>query len=77
MDDHRPPQRAENIIGEKVRNKRIADGLSEEAVARALKCDVKELRAAESGKVRFKSEDIVELCTILRVTPSWFFEELI
>ncbi len=77
MDEFRFPGRAAISIGERVRNKRLEDGLTEEAVARALCCDVDDLRAAEAGEVNFTAEDIVGLCPILRVTPSWFFEGLI
>ena len=77
MDHPRIPARAAIAIGEKVRSRRIEDGLTEEAVARALGCDIDDLRAAESGEVNFTAEDIVGLCPILRVTPSWFFEGLI
>lgn len=77
MDRSRFPARAAVAVGEKVRNRRIEDGLGEEAVARALGCDVDHLRAAEAGEISFSAENIVDLCPILRVTPSWFFEGLI
>lgn len=64
-------------IGRRVRDRRIADRLTEEAVASALNCDVHDLRAAETGEVNFTAEDIFNLCKILRVAPSWFFEGLI
>ena len=63
-------------IGAKVRSRRIADGLTEEAVARALGCDVEHLRAAEAGRIIFTPENIVDLCPILRVVPSWFFKRI-
>lgn len=69
--------RAAIIIGERVRNKRLQDGLTEEAVARALNCDIHDYRASEAGEANFTAEDIVGLCSILRVLPSWFFEGLI
>ncbi len=65
------------VIGAKVRTKRVGDNLTEEAVARALGCDIDHLRAAEAGKINFTAENIVGLCPILRVTPSWFFDEVI
>ncbi|RYF16178.1 MAG: XRE family transcriptional regulator [Oxalobacteraceae bacterium] len=61
-------------IGSKVRSRRIEDNLTEEAVARALGCDVDHLRAAEAGQINFTPENIVDLCPVLRVMPSWFFE---
>lgn len=61
-------------IGSKVRSRRIEGNLTEEAVARALGCDVDHLRAAEAGRINFSAENIVGLCPILRVMPSWFFE---
>ena len=76
MDEFRFPGRAAISIGERVRNKRLEDGLTEEAVARALNCEISDFQAAESGEVNFTAEDIVGLCSILRVTPSWFFEGL-
>ena len=63
-------------IGAKVRSRRIEGGLSEEAVARVLECDVKHLQAAEAGEINFSPENIVDLCPVLRVVPSWFFEDL-
>lgn len=63
-------------IGSKVQNRRIEDNLTEEAVARALGCNVDHLRAAEAGRANFSAENIYDLCSILRVVPSWFFEGL-
>ncbi|MGI4798387.1 MAG: helix-turn-helix domain-containing protein [Janthinobacterium lividum] len=64
------------VIGGRVRGRRISDNLTEEAVARALGCDVDYLKDAESGEISFSVVDIMGLCSILRVLPSWFFEEL-
>lgn len=64
------------IMGEQIRNRRIESGLSLEAVARVLGCEVAQLEAAESGAAKFTSAQIVELCPILRVVPSWFFINL-
>lgn len=63
-------------IGSKVRSRRIEDNLTEEAVARALGCDVDHLRAAEAGRINFSAENIVDLCPVLRVLPSWFFADI-
>jgi len=65
-----------HIMGEQIRNRRIESGLSLEAVARVLGCEIAELEAAESGAAKFTSAQIVDLCPILRVLPSWFFEGL-
>ena len=64
------------IMGEKVRNRRIESGLSLEAVARVLSCKVAQLEAAENGEAKFTPAQIVDLCPILRVVPSWFFSNL-
>ena len=77
MDEARFPRRVAIVIGERVRNKRRQDGLTEEAVSRALNCEIDDFRAAESGEMNFTAEDIVGLCSILRVMPSWFFEGLV
>lgn len=74
MDHSHYPRPAAVAIGAKVRIRRIQDGLGEQAVARALGCDVEHLRAAEAGQIHFTPENIVDLCPILRVVPSWFFE---
>ena len=63
-------------MGEQVRNRRVESGLSLEAVARALGCEVAELEAAENGAAKFTPAQIVDLCPILRVVPSWFFSDL-
>lgn len=76
MDETPSSRRVAIAIGERVRKKRREDGLTEEAVARALNCDIDDFRAAEAGEINFTAEDIVCLCTILRVIPSWFFEGL-
>jgi len=65
------------IMGEQVRNRRIESGLSLEAVARVLGCEVAQLEAAESGTAKFTPAQIVDLCPILRVVPSWFFSNLV
>lgn len=70
------PRSIAHIMGEQIRNRRIESGLSLEAVARILGCEVVELEAAESGAAKFTSAQIVDLCPILRVLPSWFFEGL-
>ena len=61
-------------IGARVRSRRIESELSVEAVARALNCDICHLQAAEAGQVNFTAQNIVDLCSVLRVLPSWFFE---
>lgn len=66
-----------SAIGAKVRERRIADGLSEDDVARVLGCDLEHLRAAEAGERDFTAANIVDLCPILRVVPSWFFEGVV
>ena len=65
-----------HIIGEKVRNRRIESGLSLKAVARVLGCEVAQLEAAENGMAKFTPAQIVDLCPVLRVVPSWFFSNL-
>ncbi len=77
MTHPRQSRRLATTIGGRVRVRRIAVGLTEEAVARALDCAVDDLRAAEQGEMNFTAEDIVGLCTILRVRPSWFFEGIV
>lgn len=74
MDHFQYSGRVALAIGEKVRRRRIEGGLSEQAVARALGCDVEHFRSAEAGLVNFTPENIVDLCSILRVVPSWFFD---
>ena len=63
-------------IGSKVRRWRIEDNLTEDAVAGALGCSVDYLRAAERGQINFSAKNIYDLCSILRMVPSWFFEEM-
>jgi transcriptional regulator with XRE-family HTH domain len=77
MDPSQFPKRHAAVIGAKVRHRRVGDNLTEDAVARVLGCDVAHLRAAELGEIDFTPEDLVGLCPILRVTPSWFFEDLV
>lgn len=69
--------RAAEVIGSKVRDRRINNNLTEEVVAGVLGCNVDHLRAAEAGEINFTAENIVGLCSILRVLPSWFFEGLL
>ena len=73
----RQVSRAAVAIGAKVRDRRVENGLSEDAVARALVCAVDHLRAAEAGEVNFTAENIVDLCPFLLVKPSLFFEVLV
>lgn len=70
------PRSTADIMGEQVRNRRLESGLSLEAVARVLGCEVAQLEAAESGVAKFTPAQIVDLCPILRVLPSWFFSNL-
>lgn len=63
-------------IGARVRARRIENNLSEQAVARAIDKSIAHLQAAEEGQCNFDAEDIVALCPVLRVMPSWFFEGL-
>ncbi len=63
-------------VGERVRHRRVCDGLSQEAVARALDMAIVDYQDAEAGEVNFTAEDIYNLCSVLRVRVSWFFEGL-
>lgn len=63
-------------IGTRVQTRRLECGLSEEVVARAIGCDIDHLQGAEAGKANFTAPNIVDLCSVLRVMPSWFFEEI-
>ena len=62
-------------IGARVRQGRLHDGLTEEALARALGCGVSHLQKAERGEVNFTAEEIVGLFQ-MRVRPSWSSRDL-
>jgi len=51
--------------------------MSDEAVASAIGKPLADFTTAESGTSNFTAEDIVNLCPVLRVKPSWFFDGLL
>ena len=61
-------------IGDKVRARRVHNGLSEEDVSRVLGMSVSDYQSAEVGEAHFTAEDLYNLCSVLRVKVSWFFE---
>ena len=66
-----------SLMGARVRDRRIASSLTQEAVGRVVGASVAEIEAAETGERMLTPQEIVELCYILRVEPSWFFEGLL
>lgn len=64
-------------MGAKVRERRRTSNLTQETVAEAIGRSVMELAAVESGDSMLTPGEIVGLCSILRVRPSWFFEGLL
>lgn len=63
-------------MGARVRERRRTSNLTQEAVAKAIGMSAAELAAAEGGDRMLTPADIVELCPVLRVHPSWFFQGL-
>ena len=63
-------------IGRRVQARRESMMFSHEAVAAALRKPVAYLQDAEAGRVNFSAADIIEMCILLKVEPSWFFENL-
>ena len=64
-------------IGRKVQQRRLELGLSSETVADAMHINHSVLSDLECGKSNFTADEILSLCGILVVVPSWFFEELL
>lgn len=74
--DHTGISRPAVLIGARVRDRRLENNLNEDDVSRAMGCEVSHLRAAEAGEINFTPQNIVDLCSVLRVLPSWFFEDV-
>lgn len=64
-------------IGSRVRERRAELGLSRGVVATAIRGTIEDLEDAEVGRSHFTADEIFELCSVLRVSPSWFFEGLL
>ena len=60
-------------VGRRIRGKRRALALTEEALAKALGVDVDRIRAYERGTERVPSEHLVRLSEIMEVPLSYFF----
>lgn len=64
-------------IGSRVAARRVELGLSRDVVATTIRGTVEDLEDAEAGRSNFTAAEIYELCGVLRVAPSWFFEGLL
>jgi transcriptional regulator with XRE-family HTH domain len=60
-------------VGRRIRGKRLALGLSEADLAKALGVDVDRIRAYERGTERVPSEHLVRLSEVMDVALSYFF----
>jgi transcriptional regulator with XRE-family HTH domain len=69
---------SENVaaeIGRRIRQRREYLAKSQEEVARGIGVGRSNLSQIESGNVRISAVDLVTLATILKVRPSYFFED--
>lgn len=71
------PTQIASHIGGRVRQQRIVSKLTQAEVAQTIGKSVPELEAAEIGETMLTPADIVALCYLFDVGPSWFFEGLI
>lgn len=60
-------------VGDRVRSRRVALGMSQEELADTLRTAVPQLQEWEAGTTRFGAERLLELTRILHVRPAFFF----
>ena len=77
MEHSLSPSRVAHHVGSRVRARRVELGLSENETAAAISVTVEDLLEAEAGRANFTAAEIYQLCGLLRVTVSWFFEGLV
>ncbi len=68
------PNIIDTIIGTRVREVRIAAGLTEATCARALSCSIEQLAAYEAGDDRLRASQLFQLSQLAGVPLSTFFE---
>ena len=76
-DRHPAAGKVSRVIGGRLRLGREQAGLSPQDLADQLGLRVDELARIERGDQHLTAENIVELCPMLKVMPSWFFEGLV
>ena len=77
MDRDQPASTVAARMGPRVRARRIQAKLSLMDVGRALERSEPEMEAIEVGNHPLSAHDIVALCRLLDVSPSWFFDGLL
>ncbi len=63
-------------IGRCIASRRTELGMALDDVARGLALPGEQIAEFERGAARPTPPEILKLCTLLRVQPSWFFEGL-
>jgi transcriptional regulator with XRE-family HTH domain len=63
-------------VGGRLRKRRLARGLSQDALARILGVSFQQLHKYETGENRLSVSRLYQLCLVLDVPLEWFFEGL-
>ena len=69
------PAAIDSRVGQRIALRRATLGLSQQHLAERLGIPVNAVKAFESGFSRPTGGQIVELCQILEITPSWLFAD--
>ena len=64
-------------MGNRVRTRRIEKEFGVAKVASAIGRSETEMEAIEDGRDTLKAQEIITLCRIFDVPPSWFFDDLV
>lgn len=62
------------IIGKKIRNRRIAIGMSQDSLAKQIGITFQQIQKYEVGTNSLSVYRLYELCKPLKITPSYFLE---
>lgn len=77
MDRNLPASVIAARMGMRVRARRLETKLRLEDLANAIGRSQAEVLAIEEGRQSLSAREIVALCRVLEVRPSWFFDDLL
>ncbi len=76
MDREFPVSEIAARMGERIRARRLEMQLRLEDLASFIRTSESDVQAIEAGQKTLTARQLYELCPLLEVTPSWFFDGL-
>jgi transcriptional regulator with XRE-family HTH domain len=76
LDESKQPEPVDVVVGTRVRNARVARGLTQAALAEQLGVSFQQVQKYENGSNRISASRLVQIADTLNVSPVGFLEDL-